>query len=272
MQIPLAIGLLITAAALPLSSGQYIDSTGQVYNQLPNLSDFNSAGEFDARFATEVFTNHNGMQFQVDRPWTAEEEAYYGMLSGFINPNTKGSGNGLRANVTCTHPVDEEYRSAFGNVYNSIKNNVVTVVEMADNALQSNWGINFVPRKGYSWDSNDNGDIVQLLDEAYSEGGGLNGQDMMIAFSNDPTPGGAIGVGYIGWPRQLSTLYGNQLAQASIVQHEAGHNYTLQHCCDGNCIMQAYLDTGAFGGFHNYSENCSGQNHYSTMNSQRNRY
>ncbi len=272
MQIPLAIGLIAAAVAVPLSSGQYIDSTGQVYNQLPSLTDFDTAGEFDARYSTEIFTTHNGNHFQVDRPWTAEEEAYYGMLSGFVNTSSKNSGNGIRATVNCTHPVDEEYRSAFNNNIPNIRTNVIDVVELADDALFSNWGINFVPRKGYKWDSKDSNDIVQLLDEAYSEGGGLNGQDMMIAFSDDPTPGNAIGVGYIGLPRQLSTLYGNKTTQAAIVQHEAGHNYTLQHCCDGNCIMQAYLDTGAFGGFHNYNESCSGQNHYSTMNNQKNRY
>lgn len=272
MQIPLTIGLIAAAIAVPLSSGQYIDSTGQVYDQLPSMSDFATVGEFDARYATEVFTNHNGMQFQIDRPWTVEEEAYYGMLSNFVNTSSNGSGNGIRATVTTHHPCDEEYRAAFNNKYSQIKTNVVDVVELADNALQSNWGINFVPRTGYAWDSRDSADIGQLLDEAYNEGGGLNGKDMMIAFSDDPTPGGAIGVGYIGWPRQLSTLYGNKTTQAAIVQHEAGHNYTLQHCCDGNCIMQAYLDTGAFGGFHNYNENCSGQNHYNVMNNQKNRY
>ena len=92
----------------------------------------------------------------------------------------------------------------------------------------------------------------------------------MIALSNDSTPGGAIGVGYIGLPRQLTKKYST--LEAEIMQHEAGHNYTLQHCCDNNCIMLSYLVAANLGSFHNYNEGCSGQNHYSVMNNQKNRY
>lgn len=270
----ITIGILAAAIATPLATGtgKYVDSTGKVWNELPKLSDYPSAEAFDARFATEVFTTADGHRFQIDRPWTAEEESYYRMLEGFIGQNAgNGSGNGLRATVTCTHPVDEEYQAAFPN-RSTLRRHVIDMVELADNALESNWGINLVPRKGYNWDSNDSGDIVDLLNEAYNEGGRLNGQDMMIALSNDPTPGGAIGVAYLGLPRQLVKKYGSQSTEAAICQHETGHTYTLQHCCDGNCIMQAFLDTGAFGNFHNYSESCSGQNHANVMNNQRNRY
>jgi len=56
------------------------------------------------------------------------------------------------------------------------------------------------------------------------------------------------------------------------MQHEAGHNYTLQHCCDNGCIMLSYLVAANLGSFHNYNESCSGQNHYNVMNNQKNRY
>lgn len=272
----LTLGFLAAALAAPLATnqgGKYVDSSGQVWNELPKLSDYPSAEAFDARFATEIFTTKEGYQFQIDRPWTPEEEKYYRMLEGFINQNPgSGSNNGIRATVGLTHPCDEEYRQAFNNNIPNVRSHVIAMVELSDNALEANWGINLVPRKGYRWDSNDNGDIVDLLNEAYSEGGGLNGQDMMMALSNDPTPGGAIGVAYLGLPRQLVKKYGSQQTEATIAQHETGHTYTLNHCCDGNCVMQAFLDTGAFGNFHNYNENCSGQNHAQVMNNQRNRY
>ncbi len=274
MHSTLVIGILAAAVAAPLAnntSGPYTDTKGNVWNTLPALSDYATAEEFDALYASEVFTTKDGNRFQIDRPWTAAEASQYSVIDNFLGWSRQGSGNGLRATVNCTHPVDEEYRAKFSSIP-PLRTYVIALVELADDALFANWGINFVPRKGYRWDSNDSGDIVQLLDEAYREGGGLNGQDMMIAFSADSTPGGAIGVGYIGLPRQLTKWYQSQSAQAAICQHEAGHNYTLQHCCDNNCIMQSFLDLGAFGNFHNYNENCSGQNHWSTMNNQRNRY
>jgi len=276
MQLTLSIGILAAALSAPMAlqnGGPYTDSAGNSWDALPSLSDYPSAEAFDARFATEVFTTQGGNQFQIDRPWTDQEASYYRMLADLSasNGGSNGSGNGLRATVNCTHPVDEEYRGSFSNTA-ALRSHVIGVVELADNALESNWGINLVPKKGYGWDSNDSGDIVDLLNEAYSEGGGLNGQDMMIAFSDDPTPGGAIGVAYIGLPRQLVKMYQSQSTEAAICQHETGHTYTLQHCCDNNCIMQSFLDTGAFGNFHNYNEGCSGQNHASVMNAQRNRY
>ncbi len=274
MQIPLILPILAAAIAAPIltTSGPYTDSTGQTWDQLPQVSDYASVDAFDARFATEIFTTVNGDKFQFDRAWTPSEEAYYSMLGILAKPQSNGnSGNGLRATVTCTHPVDEEYRAKFSSIP-LLRTHVIDVVELADDALYANWGINFVPTRGYRWDSNDSADIGALLDEAYREGGNLNGQDMMIAFSADPTPGNAIGIGYVGAPKQLTTYYGSKTTQSAICQHEAGHNYTLNHCCDNNCIMQATLDTGALGGFHSYNENCSGQNHSSVMNNQKNRY
>ncbi|RMH04793.1 MAG: hypothetical protein D6702_02250 [Planctomycetota bacterium] len=257
-------------AFVPLTtSGPYLDSHGRVWNQLPRLSDYSSAAEFDALFAHEVFTTRDGHRFQIDRPWTPEEAAANAGGSIHRDPGQVPGGS-IRAVVNLTHPVDEEYRSSFNNNIPNIRSHVIGVINSADSAMKANWGIDLVPKKGYKWDSRDNADIAQLLDEAYTEGHGLNGQDMMIAFSNDPTPGGAIGIAYIGLPRALIKKYGN--SEANITEHEVGHTYTLQHCCDGNCTMQAYLDIGAFHGFHNYQESCSGQNHYRTMNNQRNRY
>lgn len=263
----------VSLAFSPLhTSGPYLDSQGRAWDVLPALADYASAAEFDALFAREVFTTRDGNAFQLDRPWTLAEELTNQAL-GQIHQGAGASrvpGGGIRAIVNLTHPVDEEYRAAYNNNVPTIQSHVVGVVNSADSTMKANWGIDLVPKKGYAWDSNDAGDIVQLLDEAYSEGGGLNGQDMMIAYSNDPTPGGAIGVAYLGLPRALVKKY--QSYEANITEHEVGHTYTLNHCCDGNCTMQAVLDIGAFHGFHNYSESCSGQNHYTLMNNQRNRY
>ncbi len=252
------------------TSGPYVDSTGHVWAQLPSLADY-TADEFDARFAHEIFTTQDGHQFQIDRPWTPEEaaqNALNGQIRQFTTPSSYPGGS-VRASVRTGHPVDEEYRSAFNNNIPSIRSHVISVVNSADAAMKANWGIDLVPTKGGKWDSNDRADIVGLLDEAWREWGTI-GQDMMIANSNDPTPGGAIGVAYIGLPRQLVKKYLND--EANIMEHETGHTYTLQHCCDPNCTMQAVLDIGAFGKFHNYQESCSGQNHYSVMNQQKNRY
>ena len=258
-------------AFAPLNTaGPYIDSQGRAWNQLPALSDYASAAEFDLEFAHEVFTTREGHRFQIDRPWTPEEEAAAAGNGLVHNGAGQVPGGSIRAAVYGMHPVDEEYRNAFNNNIPNVRSHVIGLINSADAAMKANWGIDLVPRKGYKWDSRDSADIVQLLNEAYSEGGGLNGQDMMIAFSNDPTPGGASGVAYLGLPRGLIKKYGN--AEANITEHEVGHMYTLNHCCDGNCTMQAYLDIGAFHGFHNYQESCSGQNHYNTMNNQRNRY
>ncbi len=265
----------LAAASLafaPLTtSGPYLDSQGNAWTQLPSLNDFTTAAEFDLAFSHEVFTTRDGHQFQLDRPWTPEEEA-----AAAASNQIKGQagaarvpGGSIRATVNCTHPCDEEYIAAFSSIP-AVRSHVIATVNSGDAAMKANWGIDLVPKKGKRWDSNDGADIVGLLDEAYAENGGLNGQDMMIAFSNDPTPGGAIGVAYLGLPRQLIKKYLSY--EDNILEHETGHNYTLQHCCDGNCTMQSVLDIGAFGGFHNYSESCSGQNHYSTMNSQKNRY
>lgn len=254
-------------------SGPYTDSKGRVWETLPAVTDYPDAATFDALFATEVFTNRHGFSFQIDRPLTPDEiaaNASAGAFYGYFAPR-QGPGGSIRASVRTHHPVDEEFRALFSTMA-ALRTYVIGIVESADDALESNWGINLIPSTGYRWDSNDSASIEQLLDEAYSEGGGLNGQCMMIAYSADPTPGGAIGVAYLGLPRALVKKYISQTNEAAITQHEVGHTYTLYHCCDGNCIMQAYLDVGAFGKFHNYVESCSGQNHYATMSNQKNRY
>ena len=265
----------LAASALafaPLTtSGPYLDSKGQVWFELPKLSDYPDAATFDNLFGHEVFTTAQGQQFQIDRPWTAEELAQ-NVLQGQINQALRpqpGPGGNIRATVRSWHPVDEEYRANFATIP-LLKTHVRGVVDRATAAMNANWGILLKANSGFKWDSNDNGDIVDLLDEAWREGNGTNGLEIMIALSDDPTPGGAIGVAYLGLPRQLVKKY--QTFEAEIMEHETGHNYTLNHCCDNNCIMQPFLDVGAFGNFHNYQENCSGQNHYATMNNQKNRY
>ncbi|TAH37407.1 MAG: hypothetical protein EYC70_10585 [Planctomycetota bacterium] len=260
---------MLALAQAPAPGGPYLDSHGNLHASLPRLSDYPDAETFDALWANEVFFDGVGY-FQIDRPWTPEELAAQTQFFGHFQPRS-GPGGSIRATVRTHHPVDEEYRALYGTTA-ALKSHIVEVVEGADNALESNWSINLVPSTGYAWDSNDSADISSLLDEAYNEGGGLNGQCLMIAYSNDSTPGGAIGVGYLGLPRCLVKRYLNTLNEQAITQHEVGHTYTLNHCCDNNCIMQSFLDTGAFGNFHNYNENCSNQNHTSVMNAQRNRY
>jgi len=266
----LAIPALGFAALNNDSAGPYVDSHGNVWNTLPKLSDYASAAEFDAAVGHEVFTTRNGDKFQIDRELTPKEFANATAMQAatrMMQPRS-GSGGAIQAVVTINLPVDEEYRNAFPNIP-TLKSHVIGEVNVCDAALNANWGINFVPASGVAWDSNDSADIGSLLDEAYLEHG-YNGKDMMIALSNDYTPGGAIGIAYIGWPRQLTKKYGS--FEAEIMQHEAGHNYTLYHCCDNGCIMLSYLVASNLGSFHNYNENCSGQNHYNVMNNQRNRY
>ena len=266
----LAVPALAFTALNNDSAGPYIDSQGHVWNVLPKVSDYTSAAEFDAIIGHEVFTTRNGDQFQLDRELTPTELANalaVQQATRLMQPRS-GSGGSIQAVVTVNLPVDEEYRAAFSNTP-ALRQHVISEVNFCDAALNSNWGINFVPSSGQAWDSNDSADIGSLLDEAYAEHG-YNGKDMMIALSNDSTPGSAIGIGYIGWPRQLTKKYSS--LEAEIMQHEAGHNYTLQHCCDGNCIMLSYLVSSNMGNFHNYNESCSGQNHYGVMNNQKNRY
>lgn len=267
-----ALGLVTLAAtsAHQDTSGPYVDSQGGVWAALPSPDDYPSYTAYDARFAHEVFTTRDGHRFQLDRKLSpmeaANNQAKQQLQQGFIN--AQGSGNNVRAAVSTNNPVDEEFRALYASIAD-VKAYIVGKVNIADASMKSKWGIDMVPTKGALWDSVDTADIVGLLDEAYREHG-LAGTDMMQAWSADATPGGAIGVAYIGLPRLLIKKYLS--FEGNILEHEIGHTYTLQHCCDGNCTMQAVLDTGALGGFHNYNENCSNQNHTSVMNAQKNRY
>lgn len=268
----LTLGLATLAATSVNSdtSGPYVDSHGGIWDALPNPDQYPSYAAFDALFSNEVFTTRDGNGFQLDRALTAVElagsQAKQQLRQSFIN--AQGSGNNVRAAVSTNNPVDEEFVALFATI-NDVKAYVVAKAAIADASMKSKWSIDMVPTKGALWDSKDTNDIVALLDEAYSEHG-LAGTDMMQAWSADPTPSNAIGVAYIGLPRLLVKKY--LTFEGNILEHEIGHTYTLQHCCDTNCTMQSVLDTGALGGFHNYSENCSNQNHTSVMNSQKNRY
>jgi len=270
----LAILGLATLAATNVNSdtsGPYVDSHGGVWNALPSPDDYPSYAAFDALFANEVFTTRDGFRFQIDRKLTpmelANNRAKQQLQQSFLN--SQGSGNNVRASVSTNNPVDEEFQALFASI-NDVKAYIVGKVAIADASMKSQWGIDMVPTKGALWDSSDSADIIGLLDEAYREHG-LAGTDMMHAWSADFTSRGAIGVAYIGLPRLLIKKYLSY--EGNILEHEIGHTYTLQHCCDGNCTMQPALDTGALGGFHNYTEsNCSHQNHTSVMNAQKNRY
>lgn len=267
----LAIPALAFAALNPDTAGPYIDSHGVSYDRLPQLSDYPNAAAFDAAMGHEVFTTRDGHQFQLDRPLTQTElaQALKDQVVARAGQAARGSGSTIAAVVTVNHPVDEEYRGLYGTTQ-ALKNAVLAEVNTCDSALNSNFGIDFVSSSGQGWDSNDSADIVSLLDEAFSEHG-YHGKDMMIALSNDPTSGGAIGIAYIGLPRQLTKKY--QGLEGEIMQHEAGHNYTLQHCNDNSCIMYPFLIAANLGNFHNYQESGgSNQNHYATFNNQRNRY
>lgn len=265
-----AIAALAAASLSHDTSGPYVDSLGNVYDSLPAPSDYPSFAAFDARFGTEVFTTRDGHRFQIDRELTPQEIADNLALQQLMQNWRffQGSGNNVRASVSTNNPCDEEFRANFPTT-NDLRNFVVSTVSSSESQMLSAWGIDLVPTKGALWDSADSADIVGLLDEAFREHG-YAGTDMMNAWSDDPTSGGAIGVAYLGLPRALVKEY--QTFEANIHEHEVGHTYTLNHCCDGNCTMQAVLDVGAFHGFHNYVENCSGQNHTSVMNNQKNRY
>jgi hypothetical protein len=266
----LALPALAFVPLNPNSAGPYVDSQGKVWDRLPQPSDFATVAEFDAAIGHETFTTRDGHRFQFDRALTPAEiqQALADQLIARATQPYGGSGSAIRSVVTINLPVDEEYRGLYATTA-SLKNAVLTEIGICDASLNANFGIDFVPQSGNAWDSNDSADIGSLLDEAYREHG-YRGKDMMIALSNDPTPSSAIGIAYIGLPRQLTKKYLG--FEGEIMQHEAGHNYTLQHCCDTSCIMYPSLIASSLGQFHNYNESCSGQNHFSTFNNQRNRY
>lgn len=251
------------------TSGPYTDSQGNVYDQLPT-PDYTDVAAFDALYAHEVFTTRDGFKFQIDRALSPEEEAWatsFGQFGQNIAFEPK-SGGGIRATVETHHPVDEEYQATEPNIP-ALKSEIVGIVEDADNYLFAEFNINFVPTTGSLWDSNDFADIVGLLDEAYNENGGLNGQDIMMAFSADPTPGGAVGVAYLGIGRQLTTNY--EPYENIIVQHESGHNYTLNHCCSNSCVMISFVNPPGYNSLHT-GNSCGQSSHYAQWDSQQNRF
>ncbi|TAH34337.1 MAG: hypothetical protein EYC70_15430 [Planctomycetota bacterium] len=266
-----ALGLAVLCApglAQNDNGGPFVDSHGRIWKVLPDPADYPDFAAWDAEFAQELFTDVRGRSFQIDRELTPEElftaEAER-RLNRFLRPQ-RGPGGSIRASVRTHHPGDEEWRAAYGSGWQST---ISGIVESADNAMHANWGIDLVPNSYYTWDSKDSNTISRLLDEAYAEGGGLAGQCMMIAYSADPTQGSAIGIAYVGLPRALVKRYSN--LEANITEHEVGHTYTLQHCCQV-CTMRSVLSPSYFGIFHNSADSCSGQNHFSSMNAQKNRY
>ncbi|MHC4379610.1 MAG: M12 family metallo-peptidase [Planctomycetota bacterium] len=266
----LAIPALAFVAINPDTSGPYTDSQGVSYDRLPTVADYPTVADFDAAMGHEVFTTRDGHQFQLDRKLTPSELAatLAAQAATRAMQPRGGSGSTIAAVVTTNHPIDEEFRNSYATLQD-VKNKVISEVGVCDAALNSNWGIDFVPSSGQQWDSRDTADSGALLDEAFNEHG-YNGKDMMIALSDDPGQGGVVGIAYIGLPRQLTFKYNN--LEGEIMQHEAGHNYTLYHCGDSTCIMYAFLNGSNLGRFHNFFDGQSGQNHYTTMDNQRNRY
>jgi hypothetical protein len=258
------------ASAPPDTRGPYRDESGRIWAELPSPRDYPSFAAWDAEFAQEVFTARDGRRFQLDRELTPAELAENLALRQFVGAlrAPPGSGSHLRATVTTHNPVDEEYRALYPSAA-ALKLAIRAEVARAEAGMLAHWGIDLVAVSGASWDSNDNADIVALLAEAGAEHGNA-GLDMMHAWSADPTPGGAVGVGYLGLPQLLVKRYHG--LEGNILEHELGHTYTLKHCCDPNCTMQSVLDAGALGNFHNYAEPCSGQDNFQKMGNQRNRY
>lgn len=264
----LSAGILSVFALSLAGNGEgYVDNHGRVWKELPRFEDYD-AQTWDAEIAHLVFTNAKGNQFQICRRMTPEEEAAAAGMNGLmrqLQPDS-GPGGGIRATVNVNVPCDEEYRAYYGSSWQTQANNVI---ESADNAMYSKYAINCIVRSYNTWDSNDSASIEGLLSEASSEWG-YQGQEMMHAFSDDPTPGGAVGIAYLGIPRLVVKRYLSY--QDVISQHEMGHTYTLYHCCTTACIMYPSVNPGGFGLYHNYTESCSGQNHNSVMNAQKNRY
>lgn len=133
---------------------------------------------------------------------------------------------------------DEEYRSTFGNNWQTQAYNTI---ENADNAFYNDHNIDFVVGKYSIWDSNDNtDDVVLLLNEAKSETGwnsNHQGMDMLAVFSDQ-------GLSNRGYSEYLTGAWIMQHQITSgwdwhVAQHEASHSYDCRdHGYAGpTCIM-----------------------------------
>lgn len=121
--------------------------------------------------------------------------------------------------VTVHSPCDQEWRELYPDTWMFEANRAI---EEADALMYDKFSIDLRSEKQTAWTGNTysgNGDT--LLDEAWAEEG-LNGCNLMIAFTGKNFPYG--GWGYVGGAGCLVIDQGYP-ANASVARHEVGHNY-----------------------------------------------
>jgi hypothetical protein len=136
----------------------------------------------------------------------------------------------LSIDVSVNVPGDEEWKAAYGSSWGPYCS---AVIEAADDAMYSQFGINLYVSTYQDWDSNDSQmDITKLLAEAKSERG-LNGKQLMIAFTAQVSNCGAS---YVGG---RYAIVAESWAKNQICQHEVSHSYGASHstCAGDNCVI-----------------------------------
>lgn len=124
--------------------------------------------------------------------------------------------------VTVHSPCDQEWRELYPDTWMFEANRAI---EEADALMYDKFSIDLRSEKQTAWTGNTysgNGDT--LLDEAWAEEG-LNGCNLMIAFTGKNFPYG--GWGYVGGAGCLVIDQGYP-ANASVARHEVGHNYARE--------------------------------------------
>jgi hypothetical protein len=136
----------------------------------------------------------------------------------------------LSIDVSVNVPGDEEWKAIYGASWGPYCS---AVIEAADDAMYTQFGINLYVSTYQDWDSNDSQmDITKLLAEAKSERG-LNGKKLMIAFTAQVQNCGAA---YVGG---RYSIVAESWAKNQICQHEVSHNYGADHstCGGDNCVI-----------------------------------
>jgi len=128
-------------------------------------------------------------------------------------------------------PCDEEWRATYQTAWKSQAN---YAIEVADNKLYEWFTIDYRTANYNEWDSNDTFESLGLLNEAVWEVG-LQGKDIMIAYSAQRIDDGVAGRSYWGGPYALVRKQGSG-TDWKVTRHESGHNYGQSHC-SGACIM-----------------------------------
>ena len=111
---------------------------------------------------------------------------------------------------------DEEWRSSFGTSWTSEAD---YRLETADNAMFTNWGIDFVSQEYVNWDNNDaSAPVCNFMAEFLSEVP-LNGKDVAVGFMKNPTSSQA------GCASGNSVLikYQSSAVDWKVTQHEFSH-------------------------------------------------